>query len=87
MKVEAREEYLVKFRTSTRFLPQGRSMSRTGFDLMLEWNPITNPYYEKGQAIDVFALPAPKEWRTERGLSVLGPKAFGLDVDYRPICE
>ncbi|MGI6258175.1 MAG: DUF917 domain-containing protein [Anaerovoracaceae bacterium] len=52
-----------------------------------EGNPVTNPYYTQGQELDVFALPAPMEWRTERGLSVFGPGAFGLDVTYRPICE
>ncbi|MDR1068810.1 MAG: DUF917 domain-containing protein, partial [Clostridiales Family XIII bacterium] len=27
--------------------------------------PVTNPVYEKGQELTVFALPAPKEWTTE----------------------
>lgn len=44
--------------------------------------PVTNPYYEKGMELSVFALPAPKEWQTARGLEVFGPRSFGFDVDY-----
>ena len=47
--------------------------------------PVTNPYYEKGMELTVFALPAPKEWKTDKGLSVFGPRAFGFDVDYIPL--
>lgn len=32
-------------------------------------------------------LPAPKEWRTEKGLQVFGPKHFGYDIEYLPIVE
>jgi len=46
--------------------------------------PVTNPYYEIGMELTVFALPAPKEWTTERGLKVFGPRAFGFDRDYIP---
>jgi DUF917 family protein len=46
--------------------------------------PVTNPYYEKSRELVVFALPAPQEWTTEKGLAVFGPKSFGFDVEYRP---
>jgi DUF917 family protein len=46
--------------------------------------PVTNPYYEKGQDLVVFALPAPELWKTKRGLDVFGPKSFGFDVEYKP---
>lgn len=49
--------------------------------------PITNPYYEKDMELTVFALPAPKEWTTERGLKVFGPRAFGFDADYVPFLK
>jgi hypothetical protein len=26
-------------------------------------------------------------WRTERGLEVTGPRAFGYDLDYQPVEE
>lgn len=46
--------------------------------------PLLNPYGEKGMNVTVFALPAPKEWTTERGLETFGPKSFGYDVDWKP---
>lgn len=49
--------------------------------------PVTNPVYEKGQRLTIFALPAPKEWTTERGLEVFGPKSFGFDIEYVPFTE
>lgn len=48
--------------------------------------PVTNPNYEKGMNVAVFALPAPKEWTTERGLEVFGPMSFGReDLEFVPI--
>lgn len=47
--------------------------------------PVTNPHYEIGMKVSVFGLPAPREWRTEEGLKVLGPKHFGYDAPYVPI--
>jgi uncharacterized protein len=49
--------------------------------------PIANPYYWKGMRIIVIALPAPKEWTTERGLEVFSPRSFGFDIDYTPMWE
>ena len=49
--------------------------------------PVTNPYYEKGQDLVVFAVPAPLQWTTEKGLAVFGPRSFGFDVDYVPFSE
>lgn len=47
--------------------------------------PVTNPNFEPGLRVSVIGLPAPKEWRTEEGLKVFGPKYFGFDIEYRPI--
>ena len=49
--------------------------------------PVTNPFYEEGQGLVVFALPAPQQWTTKRGLEVFGPRSFGYDVDYIPFSE
>ena len=49
--------------------------------------PQLNPYAVVGEKAEVLALPAPKEWTTERGLEVFGPRSFGYDIDYRPFCE
>ena len=48
-------------------------------------DPITNPNFKKGMEVTVIGLPAPKEWRTEKGLETFGPKHFGYDLDYIPI--
>jgi len=47
--------------------------------------PVLNPYCDAGLDVAVFALPAPKEWTTQAGLDVFGPKSFGFDVDWTPI--
>lgn len=47
--------------------------------------PVTNPNFTKGMSLSVFALPSPKEWTTEKGLEVFGPKSFGFDIEYKPI--
>ena len=49
--------------------------------------PVTNPFYEKGQGLVVFALPAPEQWTTQKGLEVFGPKSFGFDMEYVPFTE
>ena len=48
--------------------------------------PQLNPYAEKGCRVSVAVLPAPKEWTTERGLNVFGPRSFGHDIDWTPFC-
>lgn len=49
--------------------------------------PVTNPHYENGMELTVFALPAPEIWKTDRGLEVFGPRSFGFDFDYVPFNE
>ena len=51
-----------------------------------EQMPQLNPYAKVGEHVAVTALPAPAEWKTERGLEVFGPKSFGYDVEYAPYC-
>jgi len=48
--------------------------------------PVTNPDYSIGANVAVIAFPAPAEFLTAEGLEVFGPKYFGLDVDYKPVC-
>jgi uncharacterized protein len=40
-----------------------------------------------GQRVTVIAFPCDPVWRTERGIAVAGPRAFGYDFDYRPVEE
>lgn len=46
--------------------------------------PITTELIRYGFRADVLVLPCPDLLRTERALEVVGPRAFGLDLDYRP---
>lgn len=55
--------------------------------LTKDGQPVTNPNYENGMELVVFALPAPEIWKTEKGLEVFGPRSFGFDVDYVPFHE
>lgn len=47
--------------------------------------PVTNPNYQAAMNVSVFALPAPAEWRTEKGLQCFGPKHFGYNIEYLPV--
>jgi DUF917 family protein len=38
-----------------------------------------------GQRVTVIAFPCDPIWRSERGLAVAGPRAFGYDFDYLPL--
>ncbi|MBO9521099.1 MAG: DUF917 domain-containing protein [Nocardioidaceae bacterium] len=40
-----------------------------------------------GQRVTVLAWPCDPLWRTERGLEVAGPRAFGYAIDYVPVEE
>jgi DUF917 family protein len=40
-----------------------------------------------GQRVSVLSWPCDPIWRTERGLETAGPRAFGYDLDYRPVEE
>ena len=47
--------------------------------------PIGSEAVRYGQRIRIIAIRAPAMMRTPAALAVLGPRAFGLDVDYRPL--
>src|SRR5499427_7386560 len=40
-----------------------------------------------GQRVTVIAFACDPVWRTERGIAVAGPRAFGYDLDYKPVEE
>jgi uncharacterized protein len=48
-------------------------------------DPVATERLAYGERVTVVALPAPDVWRSEAGLSVSGPRAFGYDVDYAAI--
>ncbi len=47
--------------------------------------PNLNPHFREGQQVTVIGLPSPAEWRTPRGLGILGPAHFGFDHPYVPL--
>lgn len=49
--------------------------------------PITTEVVRYGYRVDVLVLPAPPQLRTDRGLEVVGPRAFGFDLDYVPAAD
>ncbi|MEM1994838.1 MAG: DUF917 domain-containing protein [Nitrososphaerales archaeon] len=39
----------------------------------------------KERKLAAIGIPAPEVWRTKEGLKILGPRAVGVDADYKPI--
>lgn len=46
--------------------------------------PITTELIRYGFRADVLVLPCPDLLKTDTALAVVGPRAFGIDLDYRP---
>jgi len=49
-----------------------------------EGEPITTELIRYGYRADVLVIPCPDLLKTPKALEVVGPRAFGYDVDYRP---
>jgi DUF917 family protein len=49
--------------------------------------PITNTALKEGMEVVAIAAPAPRVWRTPRGLELFGPRHFGFDYEYVPVEE
>jgi uncharacterized protein len=47
--------------------------------------PVHTERLRYGQRVTVLAFPCHPIWRTERGLALAGPRAFGYEFDYVPI--
>ncbi len=47
--------------------------------------PITTEELRYGFRVTVVAMPCDPRWRSDAGLSIVGPRYFGHDVDYVPI--
>jgi hypothetical protein len=59
-------------------------------DLIIVFNedsvePNLNPFFNDGMQVSVIGLPAPDEWRTEKGLMTFGPEYIGLSESYVPL--
>ncbi|WP_214366393.1 DUF917 domain-containing protein [Pseudonocardia sp. H11422] len=49
---------------------------------LVDGRPVGTERLQYGQRVGVVALPAPEVWRSEQGLRVVGPHAFGYELDY-----
>lgn len=49
--------------------------------------PITTEQMRYGFRVIVFGLPCNSQWRSDKGLELVGPRYFGYDLDYQPINE
>ena len=47
--------------------------------------PCVHPDVRQGAQVSVIGFIAPEEWRTPKGLALLGPHHFGFDIPYIPI--
>jgi DUF917 family protein len=47
--------------------------------------PVHTERLRYGQRVSVLAFPCHPIWRTERGIELAGPRAFGYEFDYTPI--
>lgn len=48
-------------------------------------NTVTTDSLRYGQRVVVLAMPCPDVWHQPAGLELVGPRAFGLDLDYHPL--
>lgn len=46
---------------------------------------IVTEHIRYGQRVVIAAFRAPEQWRSPAGLEVVGPRAFGYDLDYTPV--
>jgi DUF917 family protein len=47
--------------------------------------PLTSDGLRYGLKVALLAVPAPKIWQTQKGLTFVGPQVFGYAIDYHPI--
>ena len=47
--------------------------------------PMTNTVVDAGQNVGVIGLKAIEQFRSAKGIEILGPKHFDFDVEYKPI--
>lgn len=48
-------------------------------------SPITSESLAYGLNVSIVVIPAPTLWQTPKGLELVGPRAFGYDIDYKVI--
>lgn len=41
--------------------------------------------YVVGEKVVMISVPAPSQWRSDKGIELIGPRHFGFDFDFIPI--
>ncbi|MCW2898921.1 MAG: hypothetical protein JWO67_1186, partial [Streptosporangiaceae bacterium] len=82
MRIEIQNELLVAF--------EGDRPVITAPDLIClldheDASPITTESLAYGQRVDVIGMPCAPEWHRDGFLELVGPRAFGYDIDYVPM--
>jgi DUF917 family protein len=81
------EELTLKFQNEYLLAAIGRHLVATVPDNIIvlharTTNPFPPEFLEAGMDLVVFGLQSAKGWRTQDGLAIVGPRAFGYDADY-----
>jgi uncharacterized protein len=84
--------YIIEFQNENLICRAGEQVLATVPDLICvldseSGTPVTTEELRYGSRVSVIGLPAASQLRTPEALEVVGPRAFGLDVDYRPLAH
>jgi uncharacterized protein len=84
------KQYAIEFQNENLICRAGDQVLATVPDLICvldseSGTPVTTEELRYGSRVSVIGLPAPSQLTTDEALDVVGPRAFGLDVDYRPL--
>lgn len=81
MRIEIQNEYLIAFDGDTPVLTVPDLISMLDHETA---TPITTETLAYGQRLDVIGMPCAPEWHRPGMLDLVGPRAFGYDVEYVP---
>jgi DUF917 family protein len=86
------QEMSLKFQNEYLLAAVGRRLVITVPDniIVLEartGTPIPPEFLVSGMDLVILGLPAVDGWLTQKGLAVIGPRAFGYEVDYRQLVK
>jgi DUF917 family protein len=84
------KSYAIEFQNENLICRAGEQVLATVPDLICvldseSGTPVTTEELRYGFRVSVVGLPAPSQLTTPEALDVVGPRAFNLDVDYRPL--
>ena len=82
MRIEIQNENLVAFDGETPVVTVPDLISMIDHETA---KPILTESIAYGQRLDVIAMPCAPEWHQPGMLELVGPRAFGYDIDYVPV--